>query len=173
MTRLKDLPPELVRNTFAYIRVKCDKQQLCLVNRKLRDLIVPELWSHLESEFCCEDTEMINTIIKANKNVLVHVRRVTIDRCSDMTTMAEEQRHVLTLFLTALPRDKSDAVYMFDHLDSDMIQTLFQEHRELKAVSLYLQQDILIPAAVVPYLTQVNDIAGWLVKDAVHMVKVF
>ncbi|KAI8943390.1 hypothetical protein NX059_001402 [Plenodomus lindquistii] len=44
MAELHDLPPELMRNVFAFVRQKKDLRNVCLVNWAFHKLAAPFLW---------------------------------------------------------------------------------------------------------------------------------
>jgi hypothetical protein len=165
-TDFSDLPVELVRNIFSFVRLKADVCFACLASRTWRDIMAPMMWENFVTDMEPTNTKLMATLLHANSGISRHVRRLKV---TDVYEEEEENsgQH-MARFIAALPRDQLRSVQAVNAMFKDTLQAVLQRHSKLERFEVpvldneYLTTDGNGRTVMEPHLGEVFDTTLWL-----------
>ena len=141
----KDTKPEILIY-LQQIRSTTDQKNVCLVDRRCRDIMLPFLWGSFSSDLN-PGGRQLSALLSPTSNILKFVRKFTfwqlarfenglsengwevVEEGLDQATCAN-----LTRFWTALPRDQLIEFHSNRLIETTTAQILLQTHRKLKVL---------------------------------------
>ncbi|RYN45992.1 hypothetical protein AA0114_g8636 [Alternaria tenuissima] len=132
MKTFADLPTEMVVNVFKFVRQRPDQGAVCLVSRLWRKIMAPVMWEKLETNLRESGSRSLGTLLKADSNILPHVRELKI--CS--VTFGHDMEDRLKLLIAALPRDKLRTIHCTYYIKDLTFQQLLLSQRKLESIQV-------------------------------------
>ncbi|CAN9370570.1 unnamed protein product [Alternaria sp. RS040] len=120
-----DLPPEMVSNVFAFVRLKADQGAICLVSRVWRDSMAPMMWEELETDLSTASAHSMETLLHPRSRILIHVRDLAIHG-----TKEGEDR--LKLVVAAIPRDRVRSIWAEFYMGTLTLHLILFFHRKIE-----------------------------------------
>jgi hypothetical protein len=164
-TNFSDFPVEMIGNIFAYIRLKADMGQTCLVSRAWRDIMAPMMWETFVTDVRPTGTKMMATLLHPNSGISRHVRRLKV---MDVYGEEEDSGQHMSRFIAALPRDQLRSVQAVIAMSKDTLQVILQRHSQLELFDVpvldneHLTIDGNGRTVMMPHLGEVFDTTLWL-----------
>ncbi|KAF2134319.1 hypothetical protein P153DRAFT_428120 [Dothidotthia symphoricarpi CBS 119687] len=154
MERLSTLPPELLKNVFAFLRQPKDMKSVCLVNKQCHGLMAPILWETLPSDLQLSTSKTLEALLSPQSNILRYIRRLIFyPGCTEpasVTSIEEPMRDNVLLLLTALPKDRLISFYSHVAISASLLQFVIQTHRQLELIS----SNVLTQLHLTPWVRQ-------------------
>ena len=135
MSTFADLPVEMVEYVFTFVRQRPDQGAACLVSRSWRHHMAPKMWEKLETNLRESGGRSLRTLLKADSNILPHVRELKICSLTSMDDM-EDMEDRLRLLVAALPRDKLRMVYCTYYITDSTFRQLLLSQRKLESIQV-------------------------------------